>query len=154
MSEALYRRRIHDLLSSQNVITFSFCDDDGPWSTPVYFAADNLKLIIASHVESRHAKAIKAGHQFSASIHAPNDNWIELCGLQMVGSIEQAAASDLERRKATYIEHFPFTKILFDQSENDIGMDIGKMEFYIFSPTRIVLTDNRISFGFKWEYRP
>jgi hypothetical protein len=63
---------------------------------------------------------------------------------------------DLEKARKRYFERYPFTEVFFRQQEllePEIREKAASVRFYGFRPSRIVLVDNSVRFGFHGELR-
>jgi uncharacterized protein YhbP (UPF0306 family) len=150
-------KRIDELLSQQHVITLSTADSSGPWAAPVYYAQDGYELYFVTNPTSRHGKAIESGSELAGAVHASSSDWQEIKGLQMTGIAAMLPEGpDLEKARKRYFERYPFTEVFFRQQEllePEIREKAASVRFYGFRPSRIVLVDNSVRFGFHGELR-
>lgn len=156
MNRSELEQRIKDLLRSRSVLTLAVSDEDGVWSSPVYYASEGFDLYFVSDPASRHCRSASEGPAVAASTYDDSAGWEKIRGLQMEGTVELVPDSELQKVRKAYIARFPFTEIFFlqfDKLEPEIAERAASVRFFRFRPGRIVLVDNSISFGFHAELK-
>lgn len=139
------------LAETQRTLVFATADP-APWSAPVYYLYFCGKFYFFSSAESRHVRsAISAGH-CAASIYRDSDNWQDIEGLQMDGTICHVEA-DKEALAVlvAYVAKFPTVNDLFREPQIDLGLTgfrkLFRAELYAFNPTRVFYLNNRNGFA-------
>lgn len=157
MEDKDLRKKIDELLSQQHVITLSTSDSGGPWAAPVYYAQEGNDLYFVTNPSSRHGRAIDADGELAGAIHASSSDWNEIKGLQMIGKAEILTnGPDLEKAQKRYFSRYPFTEVFFRQElqlDPEMQEKVSSVRFYRFRPSRIVLVDNSVRFGFHGELK-
>ena len=144
-----------DLINEQTTMTLGSARQGLVWTAPVYYALHESSLAFFSGPDSRHISEALDSGQAAASIFAQASTWQGIRGLQMSGRITQVRPGlSAARIIAAYLKKYPFTKQFFNQGESvDLGAftDRFRVRLYLFTPDRIVYTDNSVKFGFKAE---
>ena len=147
--ESKYKNEIDDIVASAMVMTLAFQDQQGPWTTPVYYSGNLENLFFLSSPDTRHGRGIEAGLPFAASIFPQPESWQQIKGLQMAGEVLR-----LENEKAarnSFLGKFPFVVMFLAKSriiDPLIKEKTDKVNFYTFMPRQVTLVDNSIKFGF------
>lgn len=117
-----------------------------PFATPVFFAADaDLRLIFFSDPTTLHVRHVVERVEAAATIYPSIDDWMEIRGLQVAGTVERIHSGDTwERAWAAYVAKFPFVA--------DLRPIVDASWLLVLVPTWIRLIDNRRGFGFKREW--
>ena len=148
-------------LQSQSILTLATVDANGPWSTPVLYAAamedHRPVLYFLSSSSSRHSKSLSEKSSFAASIYAPYQNdWQAIKGLQMQGAITVLVDDQRPEFEALYFARFPEVLTIIDSPgtlhEVTIANAFKTSTYYRFSPTYIRMTDNSDSFANRKEW--
>ena len=119
-----------------------------PWAAPVYYLHHSGRFCFFSSPNSRHVTdAMKTGHCAAAIFH-DSDDWRDIEGLQMQGSIELVDTHDAPEIFAAYIRRFPTVRGFFP-GELDLGsfQAMFKSRMYAFTPERMFYLNNRAGFG-------
>jgi uncharacterized protein YhbP (UPF0306 family) len=120
--------------------------DPTPWSAPVYFLHLRGKLYLFSSPESRHVRGALAGGRCAGSIHRASQDWREIEGLQMDGTLEEVPpGAEAEEVFAAYVRKFPTVNDLFAGQPLDLALFTGRLRarMYAFVPESVFLVDNR-----------
>ena len=148
-------------LQSQSILTLATVDANGPWSTPVLYAAamedHRPVLYFLSSSSSRHSKSLSEKSSFAASIYAPYQNdWQAIKGLQMQGVITLLKDDQRPEFEALYFARFPEIVKIIDspstEQEAKIANAFKISAYYGFTPTYIRMTDNSDSFANRKEW--
>ena len=157
MDKKELRKKIDELLSQQHVITLSTSDSRGPWAAPVYYAQEGFAIYFVTNPSSRHGRVIETGDELAGAIHSSSSDWNKIKGLQLSGTAEMLAhGSELEKAKKSYFSRYPFTEVFFKQEQAldpEMQEKVSSVRFYRFRPSRIVLVDNSVHFGFHGELK-
>jgi flavin prenyltransferase len=122
--------------------------DGEPHAATVYFAAaDEKTLYFFSAPDSQHSQDLAANPRAAASIHPLVENWQEIRGLQMRGTVTPLPEGEAwERGWASYLVKFPFA--------GEMKEVIARNRLYAFHLDWVRKIDNRRGFGFKEEWIP
>jgi uncharacterized protein YhbP (UPF0306 family) len=117
-----------------------------PFSTPVFFAADEVVgLIFFSDADTLHVRHLLERSEASATVYPTVNEWLEIRGLQIAGTVERILPGEAwERAWQTYQAKFPFVA--------DLRALIEVSWLLALVPTWIRLIDNRRAFGYKREW--
>jgi len=120
--------------------------DPGPWSAPVYFLHLRGRFFFFSSPESRHVRGALATGHCAGSIHRSSDDWREIVGLQMDGTLQEIPAGpEAEDAFAAYVRKFPAVRDLVPGAALDLALliDTLRARMYVFVPESVFLVDNR-----------
>lgn len=135
-----------EFLKTQNILTLStLADGELPWSTPLfYLLRDDLRIYWVSSRSSLHSRSLAATQEVSIAVHAATDQWKEIRGVQMRGTV-RTVESPQERKEvlAAYATRFKLGGIL--------RVALNQSEIYKFSPSWLRYLDNSKRFGYKRE---
>lgn len=146
-------------LQSESVLTLSVNDDQGPWTAPVLYVADeDLNLYFLSASSTRHIASLPEDGRIGASIYSDyKGDWLGICGVQMEGDISQLDKADRVAAAARYFQRFPEVKALIDNPANDqekrIGAAFAKSHFFRVTPTYLRFINNADGFSSRNEWR-
>jgi hypothetical protein len=152
------QEHIAKVLNTHRVMTLACQDQEGVWSAPVFYATDEFDLIWVSNPNSRHSKALKENPRVAVSIYNCNSQWQKIQGLQIEGTgVEAGGEEENKAWQKKYTRKFPFTGAFFSQKKilpEPLKEKVQDVIFYRLKPSRIVLVDNSLGFGFKHEFTP
>jgi uncharacterized protein YhbP (UPF0306 family) len=117
-----------------------------PFGTPVFFAADpDLGLVFFSDPDTLHVQHVIGRPEASATIYPEIEDFMEIRGLQVAGTVERILpGDDWERAWGAYAAKFPFVA--------GLRPIVDAAWLMVLRPTWIRLIDNRRGFGFKAEW--
>jgi uncharacterized protein YhbP (UPF0306 family) len=130
--------------------------DPTPWSAPVYFLHLRGKLYLFSSPESRHVRAALAGGRCAGSIHRASEDWREIEGLQMDGTLTAVPpGAEAEEAFAAYVGKFPTVKDLRAGRAPGLAAFTAslRVRLYAFVPESVFLVDNRAGITGRREIR-
>lgn len=144
-------QRLKELIENQKTMTLATISTCFAWSAPVYYVYANHHFYFFSSPESRHIKeALTSGHA-SASIFADSQNWHDIRGIQMSGSVGLVKAKkEAVAAISLYVKKFQFVKTLFPAIAGKDMPTIFKqahVRLYRFHPETVFYTDNTNGFG-------
>lgn len=146
-------------LNEVSTLTLATCNDNQPWAATVFFAADDqFRLFFVSDHRTRHGRDTAANTQVAATVNPDCDNWHDVRGLQLCGTV--AVLTGLARAKALalYLCKFPQIDALYAQPagehEETIAARLKAANFYCITPQLIRVIDNRQGFGNRVEFVP
>ncbi|UVW36191.1 pyridoxamine 5'-phosphate oxidase family protein [SAR92 clade bacterium H455] len=146
-------------LQAESVLTLSVNDDQGPWTAPVLYVADeDLNLYFLSSSSTRHIASLPEDNRIAASIYSDyKGDWLGICGVQMEAHISQVDETDRAAAAARYFQRFPEVKALIDNPANEqeqrIGAAFGKSHFFRVTPTCVRFINNADGFSSRNEWR-
>ena len=93
-------------LQRETVLTLSVNDDQGLWTAPVlYVADDDLNLYFLSATSTRHIVSLPEDGRIAASIYSDyNGSWQSICGVQMQACVKQVDDADRAVAAARYFQ--------------------------------------------------
>jgi len=108
-------------LQLESVLTLSVNDEQGPWTAPVLYVADeDLNLYFLSSSSTRHIASLPEDGRIAASIYSDyKGDWLGICGVQMEADISQVDEAHRAAAAARYFQRFPEVKALIDNPAND-----------------------------------
>ena len=146
-------------LQAESVLTLSVNDDQGPWTAPVLYVADeDLNLYFLSSSSTRHIASLPEDGCIAASIYSDyKGDWLGICGVQMEADISQVDEAHRAVAAARYFKRYPEVKGLIDNPANEqekrIGAAFGKSHFFRVTPTFLRFINNANGFSSRNEWR-
>lgn len=146
-------------LQAESVLTLSVNDDQGPWTAPVLYVADeDLNLYFLSSSSTRHIASLPDDGRIAASIYSDyKGDWLGICGVQMEAHISRVDEADRAAAAGRYFQRFPEVKALIDNPANEqeqrIGAAFGKSHFFRVTPTFVRFINNADGFSSRNEWR-
>ena len=150
---------LNTFLQSETVLTLSVNDDQGPWTAPVLYVADEaLNLYFLSSSSTRHIASLPEDGRIAASMYSDyKGDWLGICGVQMEADISQVDEAGRAAAAAAYFQRFPEVKALIDNPANEqekrIGAAFAKSHFYRVTPTFLRFINNADGFSSRNEWR-
>jgi uncharacterized protein YhbP (UPF0306 family) len=139
-------KTIAALLHEESTLALATTDKDGqPCATPLFYIADEeLTLFWLSSETSLHSENLKRTTSAVATIYRHTDNWKEIRGVQLRGSV--TVIVDPERRRApikAYCERFQLGAVF--------KTAISRCSLYALRPVFFRYIDNSKVFGHRFE---
>jgi uncharacterized protein YhbP (UPF0306 family) len=133
------------LLASENTLALATGGAETPQVAPLfYLPADGLGLYWFSAANSAHSRALRKDSAAAVTVYHATDQWQEIRGVQMRGTVSVVTASKDRRRVAlAYAERFHLGP--------SFALVMRRSRLYLFRPTWIRYIDNSKRFGFKFE---
>lgn len=156
------RRKFHQFLLQESVLTIASADACGPWSAPVLYVADitsePFALYFLSSANSRHIQSLPIDGAAALSIYSDYDgHWQSIRGAQIYGTIAQIDSSDEAAIAERYFARFGEIKALIDSPQTDqetrIGSAFDRSNFYRVTPSFVRFTNNGDSFAARTEWQ-
>jgi uncharacterized protein YhbP (UPF0306 family) len=148
--------RARYFLDEISTLTLATSGDNVPWAATVFFAADSkFNIYFVSDHRTRHGRDMAVNEQVAATINPDCDNWNDVAGLQIHGTV--SVVDGVERAKALviYLKKFPQIDALFARPEGDheetIVARLKAANFYKITPQMIRVIDNEQGFGHREE---
>jgi uncharacterized protein len=144
--------RITRLLRRHHVLTLSTTSDDGSWIAHCFYAfmPDQMAIVFTSDPATRHGREMLQNPNVSGGIMLETRIVGKIRGIQLTGQAFMCQSSDSVRAEAVgpslqecrtaYLKRFPYV----------IAM---KPDFWFLQIDYAKLTDNRMGFGTKLEWR-
>ena len=133
------------LIESQRTLVLATADPD-PWSAPVYYLYRDRRFYFFSSASSRHVTAALASGRCAAAIFRDGDDWREIEGLQMDGTLERVApGAEAVGAFTAYVGRFPTVRTFFTDAIPDLGRFTRhfRAQIYAFVPERVHYLNNR-----------
>ena len=134
-------------------MTLATWGPEGPWATPVYYAADGFDLYFLSQPSSRHAGNIAARRRVAASVFDDPGGWREIRGVQLEGDAGPVPAASLPAATGVYLERFPFVREFLGEGGSlldgvfRVAGRLVRARLYLLRPVRVFYLDNCRGFG-------
>ena len=134
------------LISRHHVFTLATVSDQGSWTAHCFYAwmPDQEALVFTSAPETRHGREMLENQSVSAGIALETTMVGKIRGIQLTGRAlpaDHAGKEDIAAAcRSAYIHRFPFAIA-------------AKLDLWILYPDYIKMTDNRLGFGKKLEWR-
>ena len=147
-------------LDEIGTLTLATTSDEGdPWAATVFFTADkHFNLYFVSDHRTQHGRDIAANQRAAATINPDCDNWHEVCGLQVSGSVDIVEGAERAKALLLYFKKFPQIDALFQspkgEHEETIASRLKAANFYCIRPDKIRVIDNAKGFGYRVEFAP
>lgn len=151
MSDTTLPERLQAYLQAHNVLILATAGPDGPWSSPVFYAADGWRLYFVSDPATRHGSNIGPGSRVAGSITDDHKDWQAIQGIQLQGACRPASAPDQAR--SVFLARYPFAALFLDPGGPLYEKAGRKVIFYQLDPEGLWFTDNSRGFG-KREHLP
>ena len=141
------------LIQTQRTLVLATADPE-PWSAPVYYEYQKNRFYFFSSADSRHVAAALLSGRCSGAVFRDSDDWREIEGLQMEGSLEEVHfGPEAARAFAAYIKKFPTVKSFFVEAVFDFAQFARRFNarLFAFVPERVFYVNNQIGFGKRRE---
>ncbi len=146
--DVTHREQVAAFLKSQSTLSLATTAADGtPHAAPLfYFADEQLRLYWLSSASSRHSRNLRHRPEAAVSMYAPTDDWKQIRGVQMRGSVVVVSArSGRGEIVAAYCDRF--------QLGASFQTAIARSRLYRLQPQWVRYLDNSKRFGYKFEFR-
>ena len=141
------------LVQRQKTLILATADPE-PWSAPVYYEYQRKRFYFFSSANSRHVTAALSSGRCSGAVFRDSDDWREIEGLQMEGSVEEVRlGAEAARVFAAYVKRFPTVKSFFVEVAFDFAQFARRFNarLYAFVPGRVFYVNNELGFGKRRE---
>lgn len=148
---------IDKYIRSCHIMTLGTSDIKKVWTSPVFYLYSGSAFYFFSKKTSRHIQFAKKTGIASASIHHNPEEWADIKGIQMEGSISEAShdKKSVEAFK-TYMKRFSFIQEIIKNPFSGSLVNFQeqfKVRWYTFIPEKMIYVDNSVHFGFKLELK-
>jgi uncharacterized protein YhbP (UPF0306 family) len=143
-----YRNQALILLRNQKTLVLAVHSSDGPWIAPVYYLYVPRGIYFYSSPRSKHIQALDNCSRVAGAIYADGNQWQDIQGLQMTGTVEQVQ-SKIQRLNITtrYLAKFPVVGQMLSTDAAQSESLEARVGLYVFWPLEIHCTFNRQGFG-------
>lgn len=141
------RQQALDYLQTHHVLTLATHGEDGIWATAVFYAAEGFALTFLSAGHTRHAQHIAQNPHCAATIQENHTEWSEIQGIQLEGMVHLLKGLEREKAITGYMARHPFLA----QAPPPLQIALTKVNWYLLTPSRLYLIDNRKGFGHRDE---
>jgi uncharacterized protein YhbP (UPF0306 family) len=151
--------RARDFCNTVSTLTLATCNEGLPWAATVFFAADSkFNLYFVSDHRTQHGRDMAANEQVAATINPDCNNWHDVAGLQIRGTVSIVDGVERAKALALYFKKFPQIDALFAKPEGEheetIAARLKAANFYKIKPEMIRVIDNDKGFGYREEFAP
>lgn len=159
-AEQQARRTARRFVDEISTLTLATASDDGtPWAATVFFAADaGFNLYFVSDHRTQHGRDMASNARVAATINPDCDNWHDVRGLQVRGTVEIVEGAERAKALLLYFKKFPQIDALFqspkDEHEETIATRLKAANFYCVRPGMVRVIDNEQGFGHRVEFSP
>jgi len=153
------KARARQFLDEISTLTLASCNNNVPWAATVFFAADSkFNIYFVSDHRTQHGRDMAANEQVAATINPDCDNWHDVAGLQIRGTVSIVDGIERAKALALYFKKFPQIDALFAKPEGEheetIAERLKAANFYKLTPEMIRVIDNEQGFGYREEFKP
>ena len=145
------RRQARSLIDAQRTMVLATEERNVPWTAPVYYVYSEPHFYFFSSPRARHIRQAGSGKAVAASIFSDSDQWLDIQGLQMSGTLmEVKKPTDRLNAIARFLIKFPFSKPFLQPEAKQLKGTpaVGeRVRLYAFTPQEIYLVNNRMAFG-------
>ena len=142
------------LIQTQKTLVLATVDPK-PWAAPVYYEYQKQRFYFFSAANSRHVTAALSSGRCAGAVFRDSDDWREIEGLQMEGSVKEVrVVAEAARVLAAYVKKFPTVKSFFVEAAFDFAQFAQRfrVQLYAFAPERVFYVSNQIGFGERREF--
>jgi uncharacterized protein YhbP (UPF0306 family) len=144
-------------LAAHYTMTLATSLDGRPWAAAVFYACDgDLRLYFVSDPKTRHATEGTANPAVAVAIHAHDQSWQSIRGVQIEGRLAVVAPEDRSRVEGLYVARFPvigrMVRAATSDAERLVGQRLLAATFYAVTPLRLRFIDNTRGFGHRDEF--
>jgi len=135
-------QQIIDFINEHHLLTLATSQNNLPYCCNAFYVydADNNQLIFSSDTKTKHANDFIANPNVAGTIALETKEISKIQGVQLLGTIQELKAEELEIEKEQYLKAFPYA---------------AKMELHLWAMQLnfIKMTHNKLGFGKKliWE---
>ena len=141
--------RFAAFLDAHHVFSLATAGLQGPHAANLFYARDGLALLWVSDPSSRHSAELEINEQVAATIAADYAEYNQIRGLQISGRAHRITDMAERTRARVLLEtRYSFLK-LSAESSSTVRAIYDQSQIYRLDPARMVLIDNRRSFGHK-----
>ncbi len=150
MIEAAARDRALDYLRRHSVMSLATHGAGGPWAAAVFYASDGFDLYFVSSPDSRHGRNLAAHAAVAATVHEDYQDWRDIKGIQLEGSVRQLAPAEEASARKLYGAKFPLAADA-GAAPAAIAAAFAKVRWYKLTAARAYFIDNSAGFGHRDE---
>lgn len=137
------RRQALAYLESHTVMTLATDGPEGLWAAAVFYANDDFDMIFLSAGHTRHGQNLAANPQAAATIQENYEDWPQIQGIQMAGTVRLLEGEVREFAISSYQEKYPFIQ----SAGLAIQTALQKVNWYCLTPQQFYFIDNNKGFG-------
>jgi uncharacterized protein YhbP (UPF0306 family) len=137
------RRQTLAYLEGHTVMTLATVGPEGLWAAAVFYVNDNFDLIFLSAGHTRHGQNLAANPQAAATIQENYEDWPQIQGIQLAGSIRLLSDEPQKAAISLYMEKYPFIK----SAGPMVRAALQKVNWYRLQPQQLYFIDNSKGFG-------
>jgi uncharacterized protein YhbP (UPF0306 family) len=142
-----------ELIQRQKTLVLATADPE-PWCAPVYYVYRKQRFYFFSSAKSRHVTAGLASKHCAGSIFRDSDDWREIEGLQMDGSLQDIhMGAEAMSAFSAYLKKYPTVKGFFADAAFDLNQfrERFRTQLYAFTPERVFYLNNQAGLGKRQE---
>lgn len=134
--------RIIRFLLRHHVLTLSTSSEQGSWTAHCFYAwmRDQSSIVFTTDPDTRHGRDMLQNPCVSGGIALETKIIGKIQGIQLTGTAQPVGDTTAAEARAAYLRRFPFALAV-------------KLDLWILSINYIKMTDNRLGFGKKLEWR-
>ena len=128
-------QQIIDFINEHHLLTLATSQNNLPYCCNAFYVydADNNQLFFSSDTKTKHANDFIANPNVAGTIALETKEISEIQGVQLLGTIQELKAEELEIAKVQYLKAFPYAAKmelhLWDMQLNFIKMTHNKLGF-------------------------
>ncbi|MDJ0924192.1 MAG: pyridoxamine 5'-phosphate oxidase family protein [Acidimicrobiia bacterium] len=143
------RARALAYLADHHVMTLATNGPAGPWAAAVFYVNRGFDLVFLSAPDTRHASDLAANPNTAAAIHEDYEDWPEIKGIQIEGSVRRLRGSERIDAVAHYAKKYPIVRP--GAAPAVVRAALARVGWYELTATRCFFVDNSQGFGHRDE---
>jgi uncharacterized protein YhbP (UPF0306 family) len=149
-----FRAEALALLKEHTVMSLATLYEGLPHAASLMFAHDGFDLIWVSDPASRHSQAVAATPEVSVTVANQYDDFKQIRGLQLAGSVVRLDDRYAERQALKLLgDRYSFINV-FRLGPKALRDRLAAVAAYRLRTTAVTLIDNRRGFGWKQTFNP
>lgn len=134
--------RISRFIKQHHVLTLATSFDNEPWVANCFYAWMETAgaFVFTSDSDTLHIRHLEQGSRVAGSVVLETKVIGKIRGIQFTGELRKPSGDLLKKVRYAYLKRFPFAAAM-------------KTELWILEPHYIKMTDNRLGFGKKLEWK-
>lgn len=130
-------------LEQHQVMTVATDGPLGLWAAAVFYVNDGFDLYFLSAGHTRHGRNLAVNPLAAATIQEDYDDWPEIKGIQLEGTVEVLGADERSAAIALYHAKYPFIA----KGNGALQSALAKVNWYKLKPNLLYFIDNSKGLG-------
>lgn len=138
-------------LNTSSVLCLATVQGEQPWVAPVFYSVFGDGLVFLSAPHTRHCQNIACNPRVSASIQKDYNDWQDIKGIQLEGSVVIVPDAHKPQVIERYSQKFPVTG---ESAPPEIAKALDKIQWFQLKVQRLLYIDNSQGLGYRQEVDP